>query len=100
MRRPASPTPLDEDDRWDASLYGEHLLIEDIDELEIDYYGTLEGRTDPDWHEEWNEPSTMPVLVRLRVSKDEVEWPPLVAALPVLSEDVAGQRTTVGGIPR
>ena len=93
------PDPLAEDDRWDESLYGEHLLIEDIEALEIDYYGIIEGRTDPEWHEEWNESATVPILVRLRVSKDQGDWPPLVAALPSLSGGIGGQPGG-GGRPR
>lgn len=90
------PEPLAEDPEWDRALYGEHLLIEDIEELEIEYYGIIEGRVDPEWHEEWNESSAMPVLVRLRVLKEQGDWPPLVAALPAFADDI-GAQAALGG---
>ncbi len=78
--------PLADDEEWNGALYGEHLLVEGIKELEVDYYGTVEGRSEPEWHDEWNETSSVPLLVRLRVYRDQGDWPPLLAALPALVE--------------
>ncbi len=77
--------PLSDEEDWNGALYGEHLLVEDIEKLEIEYYGTIEGRTEPEWHEEWEETAAVPLLVRLRVYRDEGDWPPVLAPLPVMS---------------
>lgn len=97
--RVGEPRPLsDDDDRWNRALYGEHILIEGIEALEVEYYGTTEGAADPEWHQEWNEAAAMPTLVRLRVYGDRGEWPPLLAALPALSDDT-GSGSTGGRTP-
>lgn len=83
----------DDDDRWNRALYGEHILIEGIEALEIEYYGTTEGSADPDWHDEWSEAAAMPTLVRLRVYRDQGDWPPLLAALPDLSDGTGSGNT-------
>ncbi len=78
--------PLSEDEERNGALYGEHLLVEGIEELEINYYGAVEGRTEPEWHDEWKEASAIPTLVRLQVYKDQGKWPPLLAVLPALTD--------------
>ena len=65
-----------------GGLYGEHVLIEDIEALEIAYYGDLGGSGEPEWHDQWFEVSEMPILIRLRLQTAQGEWPPLFASPP------------------
>ncbi len=91
--------PLSEDEAWNGALYGEHLLVEGVDKLAIEYYGTVEGRADPEWHDEWEEAAAMPLLVRLRVYREQGDWPPLLAPLPALSDDSNAQSRGFGNQP-
>jgi general secretion pathway protein J len=67
-----------------AGAFGRTLLVEGVGELEIVYYGILDGDTDPDWHDEWLEQHALPSLVRIHLAMPDRTWPDLVVALPVL----------------
>ena len=66
-------------------------LIEDVQSLTIDYYGTP-GNDDPEpgWHRHWREASRLPRLVRLQLKSTRAgeSWPELV--LPVRAETRPG----------
>jgi general secretion pathway protein J len=43
------------------------VLIEDVDSVQFDYFGTETDFTDPKWYDAWPYPSRIPRLVRLRI---------------------------------
>lgn len=57
------------------------VLLEDIEALEIAYFGALARGEPAMWHEQWLEGSALPQLVRLRVlffEDDRRYWPDLI----------------------
>lgn len=58
------------------------VLLEGVDEIEIEYFGSLRRREEPRWHERWEKTRALPKLVRLRLTfADESRyWPELVVA--------------------
>lgn len=66
-------------------------LIEDVQSLTIDYYGTP-GNDDPEpgWYRHWQEAARLPKLVRMRLESTRTgeSWPELV--LPVRAETNPG----------
>ncbi len=62
--------------------FGRTLLLEDVNELEIAYFGLAEGEDEPDWHEEWTEQPRLPLLVRIRLTTLDQAWPDLIVSLP------------------
>ena len=62
--------------------FGRTLLLEDVNELEIAYFGLAEGEDEPDWHEEWAEQQRLPLLVRIRLTTLDQAWPDLIVSLP------------------
>ncbi|MFM1891740.1 MAG: hypothetical protein RLZ44_817, partial [Pseudomonadota bacterium] len=56
------------------------VLAEDVAELALSYYGSLEPEQGPDWHSEWLEHADLPILVRVEVAlHDGSHWPVLIA---------------------
>lgn len=72
--------PLDTDAALGA--FGRTLLLENVDEFEITYFGALEGDDEPDWQEEWTEQNAPPVLIRIHLNTVDQTWPDLIVALP------------------
>lgn len=62
--------------------FGRTLLLEDVNELEIAYFGLAEGEDEPDWHDEWIEQPRLPLLVRIRLTTLDQAWPDLIVSLP------------------
>jgi general secretion pathway protein J len=71
---------LDED--LAAGAYGSTLLLDGVEELEIAYFGIVEGEQDPDWHEEWLEQPRMPQAIRVHLTTPEQTWPDMLIRLP------------------
>lgn len=82
--------PLDED--LAAGAYGYTLLLDGVQELEISYFGILEGEQDPDWHRDWIEQPRMPNAVRIHLSTNEQTWPDMLIRLPQLDDRAGGIR--------
>ena len=75
-----SSDPMDLDAAGGA--YGRTRLLEDVDAFGIEYFGFLEGEIEPDWHAEWVDQKTLPLLVRIRLMMVGQDWPDLIVALP------------------
>jgi general secretion pathway protein J len=57
------------------------VLIENIEALELSYFGTIDPEQPPDWWQAWEDPPELPRLIRLRVhfpENDERRWPELI----------------------
>ena len=50
--------------------------------MQIDYFGTAEGETEPDWYSEWIEEPRLPAAIRIRLSTEDLTWPDLLMRLP------------------
>lgn len=72
--------PLDQD--LASGAWGRSVLVEDLDELEISYFGAPEGEVEPDWQDEWLEQPNPPLLLRLHMNTKRQTWPDLVVAMP------------------
>jgi general secretion pathway protein J len=72
--------PLDEDVA--SGAFGTSLLVENVEELEIAYFGLQEGAEDADWYEDWLEQQGPPLAVRFRLTTPEQTWPDMLIRLP------------------
>lgn len=65
-----------------AGAFGRTLLLNPVAEFAIAYFGTADGETEPDWHEEWFAQSTLPTLLQIRLATPSQSWPDLMINLP------------------
>jgi hypothetical protein len=59
----------------------ERVLVENIEALELAYFGTNRPEQPPEWRQGWENQPELPRLIRLRVrfaESDEREWPELI----------------------
>jgi general secretion pathway protein J len=68
-----------------TSAFGESdnqaILVEDLDDLRIEYFGPREAKDDPTWHTNWDAAETLPNLIRIAVRPANGQaWPVLVAS--------------------
>jgi len=78
--------------------FSQQVLLESVEELRLAYYGVLEGEAEPDWHDEWEDPSALPGLVRMSMRLTSGTWPDLIVSLP--DAEGAGGLTFGGRRPR
>lgn len=64
--------------------FGRTRLLEAVETCEILYFGPIEGETEPAWHEEWLDQTTLPMQVRIHLTAGGRTWPDLAMTLPVL----------------
>lgn len=65
-----------------GGAFGQTLLLDRVDTFEIDYFGIADGDTEPDWHEEWLQQTSMPTMLRIHLGTPAQSWPELIVALP------------------
>jgi general secretion pathway protein J len=74
--------PLEPDDQTSEEIEPEErVLIENIEALELSYFGTIDPAQPPDWWQAWEGQPELPRLIRLRVrfaDNDERRWPELI----------------------
>ena len=90
-------TPLKEDSSMEldalppdmdaaGGAFGRTLLLEDVEGLEISYFGIpigeLGASDQADWHKQWLDQSALPLLVRIHLISLNRSWPDLIVALP------------------
>lgn len=74
------PDPTDEPDEDSIS---QRVLLENLDDIEIRYFGRLAFDEGPDWHDTWENPIGLPALIALDLKFPEGDprrWPGLVVA--------------------
>jgi general secretion pathway protein J len=71
-----SDLPIDRDAADGA--FGRTLVLDRLAEFAIAYYGILDGETEPDWHEDWFDQSTLPTLIQVRIATETQTWPDLM----------------------
>lgn len=70
----------------------QRVLLEDIERLEVRYYGAFEADHDPEWHEAWDADTHLPRLVSIELAfpPDDLRlWPEFVVAPVTARNDVA-----------
>ena len=73
-------SPMDRDVA--AGAYGRTVLLPEVADFELGYFGIREGEQDPEWFEEWLEQPRLPLKVRLVLSTPRQSWPAAVIELP------------------
>jgi general secretion pathway protein J len=75
--------PVVKQDPQDAPLgvYGTTTLLQDVSDVEFSYYGMLEREPKNDWLDLWEDRSSLPLLVKIRIAKPGSEWLDLVVPL-------------------
>jgi general secretion pathway protein J len=77
-------------DRSSGSGWKRLLLLSDISELQLAYFGAS-GEQSPNWHSDWSNAPVLPRLVRVRIGFPDPShpaWPELIVA-PHISADVS-----------
>ena len=79
-------TPLNRDKAMfdeDVFVEAERIsLLENIQTINLDYFGRDTPNAEPAWHDDWNNEAHVPELVRLIINAYEADsWPPLVIAV-------------------
>lgn len=65
-----------------GGAFGQTLLLDRVDTFELAYFGIVDGDTEPDWHKEWLQQTSMPTMLRIRLGTPGQSWPTLIVALP------------------
>jgi general secretion pathway protein J len=73
---------LDEDEDRAVGAFGRTLLVEDVAELDIGYFGIAEGEQEAKWHQEWLGESRLPSAVRIHLTTMKQTWPDMLIRLP------------------
>lgn len=63
-------------------------LLKGIKDIQLAYYGRAKDDNDPAWHDEWNNPDQLPLLIRLQIDADDPDefWPELLISVPAQME--------------
>ena len=64
------------------TVYGQHVLLDRVESLELAFYGLAFGEAEADWHAEWDDTGNMPRALRMRLRTVEESWPELFVSLP------------------
>jgi general secretion pathway protein J len=67
-----------------AALVGSRALLREVEEVSFQYFGIKSADQEPGWHEDWENVSNLPALVRLEVTFADGQrksWPLFVVAL-------------------
>jgi general secretion pathway protein J len=74
--------PLEPHDQTSEEIEpDQRVLIENIEALELSYFGTIDPAQPPDWWQAWEGQAELPRLIRLRVrfaDNDRRQWPELI----------------------
>ena len=71
---------LDED--LAAGAFGSTLLLDDVGDFELRYFGRVDGEQQPEWFEDWVERPDPPLALNLRLTTPEQSWPDSLVRLP------------------
>lgn len=92
-------------DTLEDSLKDEHekrtVLLEDVQDIELEYFGPEEANDTPRWQSSWRERQQLPTLVRLRLDWTQPgidAWPQLVVPLRLVDSDKGPGPLGTGGV--
>ena len=64
------------------------VLLKGVQDVRLGYFGVLEGDRAPQWHDSWQHPNRLPLLISVDVlfaEKDQPHWTTLVVVPPWLN---------------
>jgi general secretion pathway protein J len=76
----ADEGPLDRDVA--AGAYGRTVLLPEVEQFELAYFGVAADETEPKWLEDWLDQPELPQKVRIAVTTPRQSWPAAVVELP------------------
>lgn len=81
--------PKDDEDTDDHKE--EAVLLKDVSELSISYFGTDDGINNDinnaSWHDEWSEKTTQPWLIKITIKlDDDTYWPEMLIPLKITGQ--------------
>lgn len=79
----------DQDATVEDDSVSQRILLEDIEEFQVRYYGAVDPDAEPEWHEEWGLSTHLPGLISVELSfppGDLRTWPEFVLA-PIAGQD-------------
>lgn len=60
----------------------EVVLVNNVSDFSLAYFGANEQEHDPGWHDEWTDTDNLPALVKIEISYENgIYWPPMVIAM-------------------
>lgn len=68
----------------DTSLQEQVVLLREVADIQLSYFGSLQDDLEPRWHSEWNDAGGLPDLVRVDLVFPKVDsrfWPSFVVSL-------------------
>lgn len=69
------------------------LLVPDVEQVALRYFGAQSERAEPDWHESWGTPDSLPQLVALKLDGPHA-WPEIVVKIESVRAHVAAPAPT------
>ncbi len=86
MLKPFFPTIDGED--WQVE---EVILLENVENFELAYFGKESNDSDEIWHDSWQEKQNLPALLKIKIAlADQSYWPEMVFALKLASKQFNG----------
>ena len=79
---PMVATPAWSAELPDAAVYGRHVLVERLEDLEITYFGATQKGKPPQWLDQWAGVGSFPQLLRIRMRPVGEYWPDTIVELP------------------
>lgn len=64
----------------EGAAFGRLELLRGLTAVQFSYFGQKVTETEPQWHEDWVDQETLPLLVRVRLALGGQRWPDLVLA--------------------
>ena len=70
-----------------SGVYGRTLLLPEVADFELAYFGIAEGEQEAEWLPEWLEQPELPLKVRVRATTPRQSWPATVVELRTGSQE-------------
>lgn len=65
-----------------AVAFGTTVLLEQVQDLQIAYFGVRDRNTEPEWYDDWLDQSRTPLAVRVQLTTPAQTWPDMLVRLP------------------
>ena len=87
--------PTVEELQWEPE---EVILLENVEEFELSYFGKEDPDSDASWVESWQEKEFLPALIKIKiVLKDHSYWPEMIFALKLTAMENNGNQHNGSG---
>lgn len=65
-----------------SGVFGRTVLLAEVGDFALAYFGTLPGENEPRWHDTWLGFNQLPRSIRLQLTTPEQSWPAALVTLP------------------